>query len=164
MYHSERRRVIVASVVTVVAIPALWIMNGDSDKASSDPGVSAAPTPPPTSEYQPQTPVFVGGADQAPEQGGVINIAIADAPPTNLFKGRASFRRYPDTLENPCTAPLAPDTAVLTVINIDNGQSTTCTNIRTFNPPTGVDIVLHTDVFTKIGDIADSPIDVRVTW
>ena len=157
----------VASVVTVVAIPALWIMNGDSAK-STNPGVgSTVATPPPTTAYKPQTPVFVGGDDQAADQGGVININVAPAPSINTFRGRASYYRYPDTLTRPCTAPSVPDGTLITVTNVDNGQATTCTNILTITAKADamrVDIIIHTDVFTEIGDFADAPIDVRVSW
>ncbi len=163
MYHTERRRVIFASIVTAIAIPALWIMSGD-DQSSESAGGSTIPTAPPTTIYKPETPVFVGGEDGTSEASGDASIATAPAPNANNFRGKASYRRYPDTLDRPCTAPQAPDATLLTVINVNNGQFTTCTNIRTFTPPAGVDIVIHTDVFSEVGDIADSPIDVRVTW
>lgn len=157
----------IASVVTVVAIPALWIMNGDSAKSSSTGTGSTVATAPPTTKYTPAPPVFVSGDDQSASQGGVININVAPAPGANTFRGRASFYRYPDTLTRPCTAPSVPDGALITVINIDNGQSTTCTNILTIVAKAEamkVDIIIHTSVFSEIGDIADAPIDVRVTW
>jgi hypothetical protein len=161
---NDNRRVIIASIVTVVAIPALWIMNGDSSKSSSVVAGSTIATAPPTTKYKPETPVFVEEQGQTPAQGGVININVAPAPSANSFVGKASFRRYPNTLTRPCTVPVAPDAAIITVINVDNGQSTSCNNILTFQPPAGIDIVLHTVVFSEIGDVADSPIDVRVTW
>lgn len=48
--------------------------------------------------------------------------------------------------------------------NIDNGQITTCTNTLGMTMPTGADIVLHTDVFGEIGDLADAPLPVHVSW
>ena len=157
----------VASVVTAVAIPALWIMNGDSAKSSSTAVGPTVATAPPTTTYKPAVPAFIGGEGQASQQGGTININVAPAPSGNTFLGRASFYRYPDTLTRPCTAPAVPDGALITVINIDNGQSTTCTNILTITAKVEamrVDIIVHTAVFSEIGDVADSPIDVRVTW
>lgn len=59
---------------------------------------------------------------------------------------------------------LAPDGALLTVTNVDNGQSTTCTNTQGITIPPGVGMVLGTDVFAKIGDLADAPLPVRVRW
>lgn len=165
MYRSsERRRVILATIVTAVAIPTLWIVNGNDSDAKSAEGGTTVPTAPPTTRYQPATPVFVGNDGQAADQGGVISVAVAPGPTSNSIKGKASYLRYPATLDRPCTAPAAPDGATLTVINVDNGQSTTCTNILTVTPARGIDIVMHTTVFSEIGDVADSPIDVRVTW
>ena len=51
-----------------------------------------------------------------------------------------------------------------TVENIDNGQTTTCTNTLGMAIPAAADIVLHTDVFGEIGDLADAPVPVRVSW
>jgi hypothetical protein len=53
---------------------------------------------------------------------------------------------------------------VLTVTNTDNGQTTTCTNSISTPLPAGVDIVLHTDLFTVISDLADAPVPVRISW
>jgi hypothetical protein len=53
---------------------------------------------------------------------------------------------------------------VLKVVNIDNGQSITCANTLGMAVPGGADIVLDTDVFTRIGNLADAPVPVRVSW
>ncbi|HNJ98406.1 MAG TPA: hypothetical protein PLV13_09790 [Ilumatobacteraceae bacterium] len=170
MYRSsERRRVILASVVTAVAIPTLWIVNGNDSDAKTAEGGTTIPTAPPTDPYQPATPVFVGNDGQTVDQGGVVSVAVAAGPTANSIKGKASYYRYPATLDRPCTAPAAPDGATLTIINVDNGQSTTCTNIVTDVMTSRalqlrVDIIMHTTVFSEIGDVTDSPIDVRVTW
>jgi hypothetical protein len=48
--------------------------------------------------------------------------------------------------------------------NTDNGQTTTCLNSVSTPLPAGVDIVLHTDIFTQISDLADAPVPVRISW
>ena len=63
-----------------------------------------------------------------------------------------------------CTTLLAPDGAVLTVTNLDNGQSTPCTNTLGMALPSGSDIVLNTAIYVTIGDLADAPVPVRVSW
>jgi hypothetical protein len=59
---------------------------------------------------------------------------------------------------------LAPWGKTLTVTNTDNGQTTTCLNSISTSLPEGVDIVLHTDIFTLISDLADAPAPVRISW
>jgi hypothetical protein len=59
---------------------------------------------------------------------------------------------------------LAPWGKTLTVTNTDNGQTTTCLNSISTPLPAGVDIVLHTDVFALISDLADAPVPVQISW
>jgi hypothetical protein len=167
----DRRRVVVASVFTVVALPALWALNRDSAASSVSPNVGAAgvevgapalETAPTTSAYRPEPPLFVGGDDE-PVPPGVIDVAVPPTPGTNELLARATFRRY-GAASRQCTTLLAPDGAALTVVNLDNGQSTTCTNTLGVPVPAGTDLVLDTVVFSEIGDLADAPVPVRVSW
>ena len=65
----------------------------------------------------------------------------------------------------PCTTLLAPDGRdAHGRSTLDNGQTTTCINTLGTPLPAGVDIVLHTDMFTLIGDLADAPVPVRISW
>ncbi|MEQ1699791.1 MAG: hypothetical protein ABMA25_06755 [Ilumatobacteraceae bacterium] len=172
MITSDRRRAAAASIFTVVALPALWVLNRESATTSSAPKVGAAGvevvadaganTVPATEPYQPQPPSFVGG-DEQPDTPDQINVAIPPAPGANQVVAEASFKRY-SAGSRQCTTLLAPDGALLTVENIDNGQTTTCTNTLGMAIPAGADIVLHTDVFGEIGDLADAPVPVRVSW
>lgn len=170
MITSDRRRAAAASIFTVVALPALWVLNRESASTSGAPKVGAAGvevvaganTVPATEPYQPQPPSFVGG-DEQPATPNQINVAIPPAPGANEVVAKASFKRY-SAGSRQCTTLLAPDGALLTVENIDNGQTTTCTNTLGMAIPAGADIVLHTDVFGEIGDLADAPVPVRVSW
>jgi hypothetical protein len=167
----DRRRVVVASVFTLVALPALWVLNRDSAASSRSPNAAAAgvdlkvggDTAPSTSAYQPAPPLFVGG-DDAPTPPGLINVAVPPAPGANDLLMKASYHRYVGAIGQPCTTLLAPDGSTLKVTNLDNGQTTTCTNTLGLNVPAGIDIVLNTAQFTLIGDLADAPVPVRVSW
>ncbi|MEP7046716.1 MAG: hypothetical protein ABI949_08560 [Ilumatobacteraceae bacterium] len=165
----DRRRLALASIFTVAALPALWIINRD-DAGSAAPAIGAAGVPqvganhaPSTSAYSPNPPIFlngpVNGADPA-----VVDIIISPGPSATEAKGNASFRRYADPSKHPCTTALAPWGSTLTVTNTDNGQTTTCLNAISTPLPEGVDIVLHTDLFTLISDLADAPVPVRISW
>lgn len=170
MITHDRRRVGVASLFTLAALPALWVFNRESAATSGSPSVGAAgvdinsggQAAPITNAYQPEPPLFVGG-DEQPILPEAVNVAVPPPAGINQVLAKASFRRY-TAGSRQCTTLLAPDGALLTVENIDNGQITTCTNTLGMTMPTGADIVLHTDVFGEIGDLADAPLPVHVSW
>ena len=170
MIVHDRRRVVVASVFTLVALPALWVLNRESAATSGSPTIGAAGVDiksgaedaPDSTDYLPEPPLFVGG-DEVPVPPAAVVVAVPPPTSANQVTARASFHRYSDGSRQ-CTTLLAPDGALLTVENIDNGQKTTCTNTLGMAMPTGADIVLHTDVFGEIGDLADAPLPVHVSW
>ena len=97
-----------------------------------------------TSVYTPDPPIFLNGPPSGADPA-VVDIIIPPGPTATEAKGRASFRRYADPQQGPCTTALAPWGSHLTVTNTDNGQTTTCVNSISTPLPAGVDIVLHTD-------------------
>jgi hypothetical protein len=174
----ERRRVVAASIFTLVALPALWVIGRHSATTSGSPatgavgidvpGVGGHDTAPPTSAYRPRPPVFVGG-DTTPAAPGVIEVAVPPAPSKNQFTGKASFFRYSTiaalpTNIAPCTTSKVPDGTQLTVTNLDNGQFTHCVNIVGLKVPNSADIVLDTPLLAAISNLTDAPIPVRVSW
>jgi hypothetical protein len=165
----DRRRVAVACAVTVIALPALWALGRDT-ATSGAPKVGAAgivapaaETAPSTTAYEPESPLFVGGDDK-PTPPSVINVAVPPAPGANQALAKASFKRYAGVGTSVCTTLLAPDGARLKVTNLDNGQTTTCVNTFGMSLPAGSDIVLNTAVYILIGDLADAPVPVRLSW
>jgi hypothetical protein len=165
----DRRRLVLASIFTVAALPALWVINRN-DAGSAAPKVGAAgvvqvgtDTAPPTSSYTPDPPIFLDG----PSNGAgpaVVDIVIPRGPTATEATGHATFRRYADPSRRPCTTALAPWGTTLTVTNTNNGQTTTCVNSISTPLPAGIDIVIHTDVFTSISDLADAPVPVQISW
>jgi hypothetical protein len=95
----------------------------------------------------------------------VIDIAIPAGPGSREARGAATFRRFggPPS-ESPCSTPLAPPGVVVTVTNVDNGLSTTCTNTRSVTVPPGADITLDTVVYVTIAELVEAPVPVRITW
>ncbi|MDO8392407.1 MAG: hypothetical protein Q7V57_18185 [Actinomycetota bacterium] len=160
MRTHDRRRVTIASAFTVVALLALIFFDSG---AKSDKAAESRATAPPTTKYVPETPTFIGGDDQ-PVAPGVINVHVPPAPSATSFRGRASYFRYVEAVDRACTVLTAAEGAPIKVTNINNGQETTCTNTLIIPLPDGVDIVIHTDVFSEIADITDAPISVRVSW
>ena len=165
----DRRRFAVACVLTLVALPALWLASRNSAASVSpvgDPGAptTAAATAPPTTAYVPQPPLFVGG-DAEPQLPPVINVAVPPAPGPNEQLAQASFHRYLGIVGTTCTAPLAPDGVILTITNVNNGLQVSCTNSATsVAVPGGADLVIDTALFVRFADLNDAPITVRVSW
>jgi len=165
----DRRRLVLASIFTVAALPALWIINRD-DAGSAAPAVGAAGVPrvganqaPSTSAYTPDSPIFLDGPPSGADPA-VVDIVIPPGPSATEARGRASFRRFADPTKHSCTTTLAPWGRTLTVTNTNNGQTTTCVNSLGGPLPAGVDIVLHTDDFALISDLADAPVPVHISW
>lgn len=176
----DRRRIRAAALITVTLLALFWVFSsGSSNDGNSSAATcvgcvdDAGNSAPSTTEYEPYPPLFVGGEDNAspPDQ---VSIATAPEPDANEFLTTTQFVRYNDATDaagNPlpnrkprCSTMLAPDGALLTVTNVDNGQSTTCTNTQGITIPPGVGMVMGTDSFAEIGDLVDAPLPVRVRW
>lgn len=179
MNEFDKRRIGVASLITVSVLALVWVFStGSSQGGNSAPTtcVGCADTSgnsaPSTTEYEPHPPLFVGGDSNATPPDPVV-IATSPEPDGTEFVTTAQFVRFLDATDAEgnrvtpvprCSTKLAPDGALLTVTNVDNGQWTTCTNTQGVTIPPGVGMVLGTDVFAKIGDLVDAPLPVRVSW
>ncbi len=166
----DRRRIRFAALITVSVLALFWVFSGGSsnnDNASAPTCVGcvddAGNSAPSTTEYEPHPPLFVGGGDDA-TPADPVSIATSPQPNANEVLTTSQFLRYGDVTVRRCSTMLAPEGALLTVVNLDNGQSTTCTNTQGVDVPVGVGMVMHTDVFAEIGDLADAPLPVRVSW
>lgn len=169
-----RRRVAFATVLTIVAVPAYLLIGRDA--ASSTESAAAvtgavdtvvgaestvAFTIPPTTMA---VPIFLDN-DAIVVPPAVIDVVRPEPTSDNLRDGRATYQRYDTTTdERLCTAYAATNGALLTVTNIANGLSITCRNRYGVALPAGVDLVLDTDLYTRIADLADAPIFVRFDW
>lgn len=164
----DRHRATVATVITIVALLALVVF-GDRSSGTNDPSADDAtreigsPTPPPTSAYVPAPAAFMSG-DVAPGAVEPPSVLVPPVPSGNSLVVKASFTRYAEELLQPCSTGLVAEGVMITVTNLDNGQRTTCVNIYGKIPPAGSDIVLDTEWFTEIGNLADAPVPVRITW
>lgn len=162
MNSTERRRVTMATIFTLVAFIALWASNrGDAASEFDTIGSTAATTP--TTVYEPEPPIFVGGnaADPPPEPA---DVAVGPAPGDNQRIGKAAFHTYQGATIPVCSTNWVPEGYQLKVTNVNNGRSVTCVNWPNLVLPAGTDIVLDTFLFVSIADLSDAPIAVRVSW
>ncbi|MGD9702982.1 MAG: hypothetical protein AB7Q42_09955 [Acidimicrobiia bacterium] len=165
----DRRRLALATVLTIVAMPFLW-----SSKDTSSPGTQLAVT---AASAQPEIntpfeaaavpdPAFLTGpALSLPD---VITIDVASAPIGNLLSGKASYRNWPEGLANgegrPCGTSLVPFGSRIVVTNTDNGKKIACVNVTT-RPNTGdIAIVIDTATFVELADLTDAPLSVDLSW
>ncbi|MCU1504764.1 MAG: hypothetical protein JWM12_4118 [Ilumatobacteraceae bacterium] len=172
MNASDRRRLVFATVFTVVALPALWVTGRDQARTTTAPSAGAAGLAAPsggvhstavTTTYEPQSPVFLGsdrGAQTAIPP--LISVEHGTDQAGNHADVRAAFRRYNTT--NACTTPYAAGGVTIKVTNIDNGQSITCRNVLGPVIPAGDGILVHTELLAEIANLADAPISVRISW
>jgi hypothetical protein len=162
MRAHERRRLVLAATVTVVALPAFWLLEDDPEEPSS--AVATADEALPSETAEPGLPVFLDNSVPVVNPA-VIDIAVPEAPGARQTQGKATFKRYIDPpVERPCTTSLAPPGVKLTVTNVDNGLSTTCTNTRSITVPPGADIALDTTVYVAIAELVEAPVPVRLSW
>jgi hypothetical protein len=76
--------------------------------------------------------------------------------------GTASYRSSLLS-DDVCQVKDAPVGVKVTVTNLDNNRSVTC---RSSVSPAGIveSVVLHTDAFLSIADLADAPVPVEIRW
>lgn len=176
MNDGDRRRLSLAALLTLVALPALWVLGRESAPTTTAPAAGAAgvqtaslvggnddASTTSTTAYVPRSPVFLDGSVM-PTVAPPMEVQHGTAPNGNHLTVRATFRRFANAGGSPCSTPLAPAAATITVRNIANGQKVTCRNNRSVEMPADIGIVLHTDLFATISSLADAPISVDISW
>lgn len=167
----DRRRLVVATVLTVIALPLLW-----TSKDSSSPGTQLAVTGASPSadlnapaQSAAATPVraFVAEPASSVASTNVITIDVAGQPAGSTATGKASYRNWPNGLtaeKRPCGTPMVPFGARIVVTNVDNGKKVACVNVTTRPLATGSDIVIDTATFVELADLTDAPLTVEMSW
>jgi hypothetical protein len=174
MSPDDRRRLTLATIITLVALPALWLMQRD-DTAPGSPTVAAAGAPAaPAGETDtevtdddPPPPAYLEGpSTTAPVVDDTpLVIATGETNTANRLTGTAGYRRFDDAL-NPgtCNVNGAPLGVTITVRNVDNDRTTTCVNTSTARGDDGEIAVLDIAIFLQIADLVDAPLPVELTW
>jgi hypothetical protein len=162
---AERRRLVVAAAITLIAVPALLLSGNDSSSSinttsTAPTAVSVAPN-----DSEPAEPAFLpeNNGSQAPE---IITVNVPAPPSGSNVKGTASFIRWRGDLLGlrPCATPHALIGAIITVTNLNNGRSLECNNVSIQALPGGHIILIHTDVFLDIADLIDAPMPVQISF
>lgn len=174
---TDRRRFVIAAIVSMLALPALWWANRDDGSAGPNlatAGVEVRSESAPdrtvadrgTDESNLPSAQTVGGSDPVflegpvPNPVGVSEIAVPAGGASESTFTEATYRSSvvaPDS----CLSKTLPQGRTVTVINLDNNRTTTC--VIRLAPATQVDdLVLHTDQFVELADLTDAPIPVEV--
>lgn len=162
----DRNRLTVAFVATTLLLTGLFLSSGGT---SDDSRESAAPVTTTTYDLGLVTEDTIdapanleGPVSQDPNgQGQIAYPADNDG---QMARGSASYKRFPESSKTGCATNLVPLGTVLTVLNLNNGRKTTCTNIN-IGPTSGTfDIILNTAIFESIAELVDAPIPVELTW
>lgn len=169
--HDDRRRIAFATALTVVALPSLWLMSRDT--SSTAPNVAsvgvpvADPDEPPRTD-RPEALDAMGDAGTSYLDGPSgsatrqpITLAVSGLADPSSSEMEATFNQ--NVSRGTCLlAPGAYGTRI-TVTNRDNQRSYECRVVTTDLVAAGT-VVLHTDAYTSIADLADAPVPVAIDW
>lgn len=172
---AQRRRLAVAIALTVVGVPAVWLLSGDDRPDDVSTVVEGAAVP--LTVEDPASTANTDTADTVEDPLGVPvpahlerrvtiapiiggQIAVPDASGT--LTGEASFN-YEVPASDLCFAAGAELGMFVTITNLDNNRSTECI-ATTFEIPPAVEVILHPDRFAAIADPTDAPVKVEYRW
>lgn len=179
---AQRRRVALALAVTVIAVPAAFLLNRNGTDTndtvgtaetvvgtvpSGSPGSGSVVVAPPQSDGPDATdalgtaPAGYLAGTTVPGEIAPAQIAIPRLPES--VRGLATFSSSIDsTLRCHANADV-PFNATITVTNLDNSRSVQCVTSIGGAPPETT-IVLATATFSQIADLTDAPVPVQITW
>jgi hypothetical protein len=83
---------------------------------------------------------------------------------TAKLTGQATFSSFNGAPVTICNCPQAPYGVRLSVKNLNNGRTITCSNVMMPSTPANVTIVVHTQLFVGLSDLVNAPIPVSITW
>ena len=171
---NDRRRLVLASALTIVALPAVWLANQDAAGTggarpnvaavglpAEDAGVDAGATD--TGPVDPMGSVDAGylAGSSLPPRAEHVEIAIGTSDDTFAGSASAIYRRSVGRVDT-CLYSGVEAGAHIRVVNVDNGRSVQCwTALRPPDAPAG-ELVMHPDTFSRIADLTSAPIDVEV--
>jgi hypothetical protein len=156
----ERRRIIVLSVVTILAVTALRSQGGD-EAADATAASTTTSTIVLTDESVPDPVILGGPAPLAPSGSAAIAYPATSG---NVVDGLATFSNLGYTQSPVCYSTQVPAGAIVTVTNVNNGRTVKCTSVYSLLVPPGMTIMLHNSVFVEIANLNDAPLPVKITW
>ena len=157
----ERRRIVIAALLTVLVLPFI-LLNRTDDKVADSAEVATTTTQLEQADDGSLEPIILGGPSPI-VQDGSAQIAYPASSLTGV-QAIASFSNFDNAPEIVCYMPQAPLGIKISVQNLNNGRTATCTNVFRTTMPSGASMLLHTKVFESLANLVDAPIPVTVSW
>lgn len=157
----ERRRIVIAALLTVLVLPFV-LLNRTDDKVADSAEVATTTTQLEQAADGSLEPIILGGPSPI-VQDGSAQIAYPASSLTGV-QAIASFSNFDNAPEIVCYMPQAPLGIKISVQNLNNGRTATCTNVFRTTMPSGASMLLHTKVFESLANLVDAPIPVTVSW
>ena len=179
---AQRRRVALAMAITVIAVPAAFLLNrssGDAEPTTAGTVETLVGTVAPPAAASP--PAVAGQPSRTDDTDALGTVAGGlpvghhrswrrsarpdrRAAPARVGQGTRHVQQRRST--RPCSVtptPEVPFNATITVTNLDNSRSVQCVS-SIGGAPARDDVVLATDTFAQIADLTDAPVPVQITW
>ena len=157
----ERRRIVIAALLTVLVLPFV-LLNRTDDKVADSADIATTTTQLEQADDGSLEPIILGGPSPI-VQDGSAQIAYPASSLTGV-QAIASFSNFDNAPEIVCYMPQAPLGIKISVQNLNNGRTATCTNVFRTTMPSGASMLLHTKVFESLANLVDAPIPVTVSW
>jgi hypothetical protein len=174
----DRGRILLATVITLIALPTIWLVNRAEDgPGSSRPNVAAAglapgeadatvaaasPAASPTGAERRFDLMGDGAVYLDTRQAASVpppEVAIGTSPDTRIGVGKATYRR--DVRWGRCLYNGVQSGRTITVVNVANGRSVDCTAEYLSGGESGM-VVLPTGAFQEIADLVAAPVHVEI--
>jgi hypothetical protein len=168
--YAQRRRVAFAIAVTVIAVPAAFLLNRGDASGSADVTLAPGLTLPGAAVITVERPAVTSPLGTAPAgflEGSTVpesNEPARIAIPllAESIKSTATFSSDIPSAQR-CAVPGVPFNSTVTVTNLDNSRRVQClANVAVIDPEG--DVILATDTFLQIADPTDAPVPVEITW
>jgi len=168
---TDRRRLMAATALTLLALPALWWANTSENSVAPNLAVAGidadvdvapidqeSPAGDPAAESDDVAPVFLDGPSSA-AGAGLSEIAVPQRPLIDDIMAKATFRS--SVRGNTCIVTGVSSGSRVTVVNLANNRTFSCTSVLIPDNPPGT-VVLPTAAFAEIADLTDAPISVEI--
>jgi hypothetical protein len=160
---------VLATVITLVALPAIWLANRDDEGASTRPNVAAVGIDPgrgggdagAAAAFDPMGTTGAAYLEPvATARPQATAIVIGTTADDVIALARASYRRTAVVFDT-CQFNGLPGGQEVTVVNVANGRSTRCTIVNVHGLARGV-LLLSQGRFQRIAELTSAPIHVQI--
>jgi hypothetical protein len=159
-------------LITLVALPTIWLVNRDEGGDSSRPNVAAVGIDPgeadqasaDTEQFDPMGTAGAAYLDPLTSAQPPVSVAVAvgTAPDELVATALATYRRSADEVGTEiCLFNGTNGGLDVTVVNVANGRSIRCTTSPRYGGAAD-ELIMHQSRFEQIADLTAAPIHVEI--